>query len=136
VLKSARKSFDDAGKLPDNLQASIAATLDGCRRFVEPNFCWKAVTRNGSLASVVVVRENIKGNRATVHLSLRLKNGEIRSEKERLVRTPKGWLFGDPSDCDDSRVSGRPTSLSNPRLQRTPLRAAVESKRWARQVGE
>ena len=71
------------------------------------------------------------GNRATVHLTLRLKNGEVRSEKERLVRTPRGWPFGDPTDCDDMRDSGGllrcPTRACSGRRCAPPLNRQVVS---------
>jgi hypothetical protein len=106
ALESTRATLDRATTLPDETRGSIAATLGGCRRFADPNFCWKAMTRNGSLASVVVAREIIRGDRATVHLTLRLKNGALRHEKERLVRTPSGWMFGE-SRAPRARVSRR-----------------------------
>jgi hypothetical protein len=56
-------------------------------------------------------------------LALRLKSGDLRIERERLVRTHAGWLLGDPKHCEDIDVD-----RSNPRLQR-PAGTDVTNRR-------
>jgi hypothetical protein len=80
------------------------------RPFEDPYFCWKATTRAGTIASVVVVRETIKKSRATVTVALRLTNGDSVMDSERLVRTSRGWLIGESGALqkDKMRRTGSP----------------------------
>jgi hypothetical protein len=116
-----------AQTLDVKLKTEIAATLLATRRFADPNFCWKAMTRNRSLESVTVTREVIRGDRATVHLALRLKNGESRTEHERLVRTRAGWLIGDPE-----HFRTRTDERSNSRLQRPAAASGASRQKSSR----
>jgi hypothetical protein len=125
TLRAAQRALDRADKLDGPTRGNIQATLDKARRFAQPNFCWNAMTRNRSLVSVAITREVIKGDRATVHLTLRLTNGDVRTERERLVRTRGGWLLGDPEDC-----TAEDRMPSNPRPRRSA--AATGGKRTNR----
>jgi hypothetical protein len=62
--------------------------------FLDPNFCWKMTTRGGSIASVEVLRQAIRGSQAQVTVAVRLKSGRVVKEKETLTRTRQGWLIG------------------------------------------
>jgi len=75
-------------------RADLARLATTAKQFEDPNYCWKLSTRSGSLASVEVARETIRGDKATVTLRLRLADGTIATEREPLVRTPFGWRVG------------------------------------------
>jgi hypothetical protein len=74
------------------------------RQFEDPYFCWRATTRAGTIASVAVVRETIKKNRATVTVALRLTNGDSVTDSERLVLTPRGWLIGESGALQKNKM--------------------------------
>jgi hypothetical protein len=99
VIASALSSLNKATALDGRAREKLREAFLLMRPLFQPNFCWKAMTCGRTLASVEVARELVRGNRATVHLTLRLKNGKVHTEKERLVRTSRGWLIGDPKHC-------------------------------------
>ena len=87
------------GALRESL-LELAAQLARLGPARDPHSCWRSITRRGSISSLEIIRQTIRGNRATVSLRLRLTSGEVVREVERLVRTNAGWLIGE-------RPSGR-----------------------------
>jgi hypothetical protein len=101
VMRTNRKKL--LGKLPtmhDREQAAqIRRLLEGTRTFEDPHYCWKLSTRGGALRSVAVARETIRGDNATVTVTLRLRDGTVVTEREPLIRTRSGWRIGDRSSA-------------------------------------
>jgi len=99
AMRTSRKKI--LAKLPamhDREQAAqIRRLLEDTRTLEDPHYCWKVSTRRGALRSVVVARETIRGDEATVTLTLRLTDGTVVTEREPLVRTRSGWRIGDRS---------------------------------------
>jgi hypothetical protein len=95
-IPSVLSLFDEATAIDARARAKLREAFMLMRPLFKANFCWKVVTRGRTLASVEVARELVRGDRATVHVTLRLKNGDVHTDTERLVRTSGGWLIGDP----------------------------------------
>jgi hypothetical protein len=88
------------------LRRSLAKVHDPGRRFVlvkllevsrwlrDPNFCWKAATRDKKIRTIKVTRVVLKGQRAKVYFTLRLANGRSVRENERLVYRRGRWFIG------------------------------------------
>jgi hypothetical protein len=72
----------------------LKAQLDSMTPFGDPFFCWKCNTHGRSIESIAVVRETVRGDRATVTLALRLADGRVVKDRERLVYTSNGWFIG------------------------------------------
>ena len=110
VMRTNRKKI--LAKLPtmrDRKQAAkIRRLLEDTRTFEDPHYCWKLTTRGGALHSVAVARETIRGDDATVTVTLRLRDGPIVTEREPLIRTRSGWRIGD-----------RSSALQNNKMQQT-----------------
>ena len=100
-MRASRKRI--LAKLPtmhDREQAArIRRLLEDTRTFADPHYCWKLSTRGGALRSVVVARETIRGDSATVTLTLALRDGNVVTEREPLIRTHSGWRIGDRSSA-------------------------------------
>jgi hypothetical protein len=99
VMRTHRKKM--LATLPamhDRKQAAqIHRLLEDSRTFEDPHYCWKLCTRGGALRSVDVARETIRGDDATVTVTLRLRDGTVVTEREPLIRTRSGWRIGDRS---------------------------------------
>jgi hypothetical protein len=89
-------------------KAQVRRLLESTRTFEDPHYCWKLSTRGGAILSVAVSRETVRSDRATVTLTLRLRDGSVVTEREPLIRTRSGWRIGDGS-----------TALQNNKMQQT-----------------
>jgi hypothetical protein len=110
VMRTHRKNM--LAQLPtmhDRKQAAqIRRLLEATRTFEDPHYCWKLSTRGRGLRSVAVERETIRGDDATVTVTLRLRDGTVVTEREPLIRTRAGWRIGD-----------RSSALQNNKMQQT-----------------
>ena len=111
AVPSLRESFIDNARLMRNARKELAAqiangvspairgrlvdTLAMLRQFEDPNYCWKQTARCGSLKSVAIARQTIRGKESRVTLRLTLEDGSVVTETESLVLTPAGWRIGE-----------------------------------------
>ena len=85
-------------------KAQLKSLLETTRHFEDPNYCWKLSTRCGSLAAIEVARERIRRDSAIVTLTLRLRDGNVVTEREPLVKTRAGWRIGDAMALQNKRM--------------------------------
>jgi hypothetical protein len=97
VMRGSRKKIAASlATVQDKKQRTqLERLLETTRHFEDSNYSWKLSTRRGSIASLEVARETIRGDNAIVTLRLRLVDGKVVSEREPLVRTRAGWRIGD-----------------------------------------
>jgi hypothetical protein len=109
MLASRKKALAALRAVQDQQRrAQIRRLLESTKTFEDPHYCWKLSTRGGTLHSVAISRETVRGDTATVTLTLHLRNGSVVTEREPLVRTRSGWRIGD----------GR-SALQNNKMQQT-----------------
>lgn len=110
LMQASRKKIlaQLAAVQDERRQAQLRGLLKTTRTFEDPHYCWKLSTRCGALQSVAVSRETVRGDRATVTLTLRLREGSVVTEREPLIRTRSGWRIGDGS-----------SALQNNKMQQT-----------------
>ena len=97
-------------------RAQIHRLLESTETFEDPHFCWKLSTRGGTLHSVAVARETVRGDTATVTLTLHLRTGGVVTEREPLIRTRSGWRLGDGrSPLQTNKMQQRPVQGMEPR---------------------
>jgi hypothetical protein len=107
IVRSLRKSQASLRSSRIRMRATLPKVSSASQRkrlrriladlsmFLDPNFCWRMTTRGGSISSVKVIREVIRGTQAQVTVALRLKSGGVVKQKEKLTRTRRGWLIGE-----------------------------------------
>jgi len=109
MLASRKKTLATLRAVQDQeRRAQIRRLLESTKTFEDPHYCWKLSTRGGTLHSVAIARETVRGDTATVTLTLHLRNGSVVTEREPLVRTRSGWRIGDGS-----------SALQNNKMQQT-----------------
>jgi hypothetical protein len=87
-LSEFERDYPNGGKVDLGEVIAIAKLCS------DPHFCWKVVTREGSIQSVEVVREQIRGQRAKVVVAVHLRDGSVVEEKETLLWNGDRWLIG------------------------------------------
>ena len=98
-------------------RAKLRELCETMRQFEDPHFLWKGSTQGGTITGIDVLRETIRQASATVTIALRLSDGRVRIERNRLHRAGAAWAI------DVIEV------LENNQMQRTaPAQAKVRRR--------
>jgi hypothetical protein len=74
-------------------RGELQRLMETLRTFEDTHYVWKGSTQGGSIVAMRILRESVRGRRATVMLSLRFSDGRSRFERSKLVRTQQRWLI-------------------------------------------
>ena len=96
VLKGRRTEADERNHavvraLLESNRMLVALRMGSARFF---KVLWGVATHDRSVTAIKVTRQVIRGSRATVHVTLTLRNGVTVRDSEPLVRRRGRWLLG------------------------------------------
>ncbi len=74
-------------------RAKLRKVCETMREFEDPHFLWKGSTQGGTITGIEVLRETVRQANATVTIALRLSDGRVRIERNRLRRSGAGWAI-------------------------------------------
>ena len=117
LMRDARKQLAAQVKkgVGPEFKDSVLGIIATTKQFEDPNHCWKLSTRCGSLRTVAIARQTIKGEKARVTLRLTLEDGSLVTETESLALTPAGWRIGQITALQNNGLHQTGARRSGPR---------------------